>query len=100
MRYRIWDPEDHFYARQQMPEKVLDPNVPMREKTWGTVHDVLEDVGPGPERLILEFRYPHELGYEEESRNRGVPDYDVCQRPWSYTGRGRCRHYDAYGAQH
>lgn len=66
MRYRIWDPEDHFYARQQMPEKVLDPNVPMREKTWGTVHDVLEDVGPGPERLILEFRYPHELGYEEE----------------------------------
>ena len=33
MRYRIWDPEDHFYARQQMREKVLDPKVPMREKT-------------------------------------------------------------------
>jgi hypothetical protein len=66
LRYRIWDPEDHFYARQQMREKVLDPGVPMREKTWGTVHDILEDVGGGPDRLILEFRYPHELGYDEE----------------------------------
>ena len=35
MRYRIWDPEDHFYARQQMPEKVLDPKVPMKEKHGG-----------------------------------------------------------------
>ena len=65
MRYRIWDPEDHFYARQQMREKVLDPKVPMREKTWGTVHIVREDIGAGPDDLILEFRYPHELGYDE-----------------------------------
>ena len=49
MRYRIWDPEDHYYARQQMPKKVLDPTVPMREKTWGTVHVVLEDIGAGPD---------------------------------------------------
>ena len=65
MRYRIWDPEDHFYARQQNPDKVLDPSVPMREKTWGTVHHVLEGIGGGPDELILEFRYPHELGYDE-----------------------------------
>jgi hypothetical protein len=32
LRYRIWDSEDHFYARQQMREKVLDSGVPMREK--------------------------------------------------------------------
>ena len=24
LRYRIWDPEDHYYARQQMREKTLD----------------------------------------------------------------------------
>ena len=29
-------------------------------------HHVLEDIGPGPDELVLEFRYPHELGYEEE----------------------------------
>lgn len=66
MRYRIWDPEDHYFARQQMPEKAFDPGVPMREKTWGTVHLVREDIGPGPDDLVLEFRYPHELGYDEE----------------------------------
>lgn len=66
LRYRIWDPEDHFFARTRNPEKVLDSSVPLREKTWGTVHHVLEDVGPGPEELLLNFRYPHELGYEEE----------------------------------
>ena len=49
-----------------MREKTLDQSLPMRERTWGTVHHVLEDIGPGPDELVLEFRYPHELGYEEE----------------------------------
>lgn len=30
LRYRIWDPEDHYYARQQMREKTLDQSLPMR----------------------------------------------------------------------
>jgi len=66
LRYRIWDPDDHFYARQQNPGKVLDTTVSMREKTWGTVHFIREDVGAGPDDLILNFRYPQEMGYEEE----------------------------------
>lgn len=66
LRYRIWDPEDHFYARQQNREKTLDQSLPMRERTWGTVHHVLEDIGGGAEELILNFQYPHVLGYDEE----------------------------------
>ena len=66
MRYRIWDPEDHFYARQQNPDRIKDPGVPMREKNWGTVHFVLEDIGPGPDELVLNFQYPHVLGYDED----------------------------------
>lgn len=66
LRYRIWDPEDHFYARQQNPDKARDPAIPLHEKTWGTSHLVLEDIGAGPDPLILEFRYPHELGFLEE----------------------------------
>ena len=65
LRYRIWDPEDHFYARQQNVEKVLDPKVPMREKTWGTTHLVMEDVGLGASDLTLKFFYPDEFGYDE-----------------------------------
>lgn len=33
LRYKIWDPEDHFYARQQMRAKTLDASLPMRERT-------------------------------------------------------------------
>lgn len=65
LRYRIWDPEDHFYARHQNPEKVLNPLVPMREKTWGTSHLVMEDVGLGASELRLDFMYPSTLGFDE-----------------------------------
>lgn len=83
MRYRIWDPEDHFYARQQMPEKVLDPKVPMKEKTWGTVHIVREDIGAGPDDLVLNFRYPHELGYDESKVGT-----DACATMMCANGHG------------
>ncbi len=43
----------------------MDPNISLREKTWGTVHHVLEDIGAGPDELILNFRYPRELGLDE-----------------------------------
>lgn len=65
LRYRIWDPEDHYYARQQMRAKTLDQSLPMRERTWGTVHHIQEDIGLGVENIILNFRYPHEMGYDE-----------------------------------
>ena len=35
LRYKIWDKEDHYYARAMNPDYVLDPAVPNREKTWG-----------------------------------------------------------------
>jgi hypothetical protein len=66
LRYRIWDPEDHFYARNQNREKVLDASLPMRERTWGTTHVILEDIGAGADDLILNFEYPSTLGYEED----------------------------------
>ena len=56
----------HYYARQQNRARALDRSLPMRERTWGTSHHVKEDVGGGPDELILEFRYPRELGYQEE----------------------------------
>lgn len=82
-RYRIWDPEDHFYARQQNREKTLDASLPMRERTWGTNHVVLEDIGGGADDLVLEFRYPHELGYPEEKVGT-----DVCATMMCANGHG------------
>lgn len=64
LRYKVWDPEDHYHARALDPEYVLDPSVPVREKTWGVNHDILEDVGFGPERILLQFKKPSDLGFD------------------------------------
>ena len=46
LRYKIWDPEDHYFARAYPASYVVDPNVPMNQKTWGVDHYIMEDVGP------------------------------------------------------
>lgn len=65
LRYKIWDPEDHYHARALDPDYVLDPKVPNNQKTWGVDHDILEDVGFGPEKILLCFKRPCDLGYDE-----------------------------------
>ncbi|MCD8230497.1 MAG: phloretin hydrolase [Clostridiales bacterium] len=64
LRYKIWDPEDHYFARADRADYVTDPAVPMNEKTWGINHYIIEDVGPGPEFLKLCFKKPSDLGYD------------------------------------
>ena len=64
LRYKIWDPEDHYFARADRADYVCDPSVPMREKTWGVNHYIMEDVGPGPEFLKLCFKSPADFGYD------------------------------------
>lgn len=65
LRYKLWDPEDHYHARAMSPDYVLDPNVPNSQKTWGVDHDILEDIGFGPEKILLSFKRPADLGYDE-----------------------------------
>ena len=65
LRYKIWDPEDHYFARAYPASYVVNPNVPMNQKTWGVDHYIMEDVGPGPEFLKLCFKRPADFGYDE-----------------------------------
>ena len=64
LRYKIWDRDDHHYARAMNPKYVLDPEVPNHQKTWGVTHNILEDIGFGPEKLLLDFKKPSDLGYD------------------------------------
>lgn len=64
LRYKIWDPEDHYFAKADRADYVCDPNVPMNEKTWNVNHYIMEDVGPGPEFLKLCFKNPKDFGYD------------------------------------
>lgn len=65
-RYKIWNPEGHYYARTQDMQKAMSHNLPMRERTWGTSRDVKADMGNGPEDLVIEFKMPSEMGYDED----------------------------------
>ncbi len=64
LRYKIWDPEDHYFARADNAAYVVDPAVPMNEKTWGVNHYILEDIGNGPDFIRLCFKKPSDLGYD------------------------------------
>lgn len=65
LRYKIWDRDDHWYARADNPDYVKDPSVPLSQKTWGVNHEILEDIGLGADPLLLCFRRPADLGYDE-----------------------------------
>ena len=49
--------------QQEDRKKVLDPNVPIKEKIYGRTDHVVEDVGTGPEDIYIFFCAP-ELGFD------------------------------------
>lgn len=65
LRYKLWDHDDHYYARADRVDYVRDPKVPWRQKTWGVRHHVLEDIGFGPEEVTLCFKKPSDFGYDQ-----------------------------------
>ena len=42
LRYKIWDPEEHCFARADRVDYVCDPEAPMNQKTWGVSHYIIE----------------------------------------------------------
>lgn len=66
LRYKIWDPEDHIYARNMNRDRILDPNISILEKNWETSHDILEDIGFGDEKLTIHFKNPKYMGLDVE----------------------------------
>lgn len=85
LRYKIWDPEDHYFAKADNAAYVCDPAVPMNQKTWGVNHYIMEDVGPGPEFLKLCFKSPSDFGYDPS-----VVGSEKCQSMVCAIGEGTC----------
>jgi len=67
-RYSCWDPEDHFAVELASPadrNHILDPNVPLMEKTWGTGQFVTEAIGDAPaEPIHLHIKNSAALGFD------------------------------------
>lgn len=85
LRYKIWDPEDHYFARADKAAYVCDPVVPVVQKTWGVDHYIMEDIGYGPSFLHLQFKRPRDFGFDES-----VLGSATCQSLVCAIGAGDC----------
>ncbi|MBQ9837204.1 MAG: hypothetical protein IJO41_04340 [Oscillospiraceae bacterium] len=66
-RYIMWDPDDHYGIELSDEDRarVLDPNVPLMEKTWGTTQIVSEKMlDEPPETLKLHICDPATMGFD------------------------------------
>ncbi|MCU6760899.1 Uncharacterised protein [uncultured Roseburia sp.] len=64
LRYKIWDPEDHYKAETQNKVRALDLSLSYRERLWDTTHEITEDTGMGPDNIVINFKYPGDVGYD------------------------------------
>ncbi len=64
LRYKLWDHDDHYYARADKVDYVKNPDIPYHQKTWGVTHSIKEDIGAGPEEVKLCFKNPKDFGYD------------------------------------
>ena len=78
LRYKIWDPEDHYFARANNAAYVCDPSVPVSQKTWDVDHYIMEDIGFGPSFLHLQFKRPSDFGYDESLLGTAACQSLVC----------------------
>jgi len=68
LRYRIWYPPQHAGIMLSPIDRsrILDPQVPMREKNWGVVHYVTENCNCGMENVDIGFMSPEDMGFDME----------------------------------
>ncbi len=88
LRYTIWDREDHFSAESMQKEKGRDPMLSYKEKYWDTTHIVKEDVGMGPEDIIINFKNPGDLGFDTSKIGTEACSTIVCAHGMSHGAPG------------
>jgi hypothetical protein len=66
LRYRIWYPPQHggIMLSPEGRKRILDPNIPIREKNWGVTHHVTEDCNCGMENIDITFLSPKDFGFD------------------------------------
>lgn len=86
LRYKIWNKEDHYYARTQNRKKVLDPDLTLKEKLWDTTHEILEDTGMGPSPIVIHFKHPGDCGFDAEKIGTKACSTIICGKGY---GKGQ-----------
>ncbi len=77
LRYRIWYPPQHGGIMLSPTDRarILDPNIPNREKNWGVVHYVTENCDCGMENVDISFRSPADMGFDMARFNKVIATF-------------------------
>ena len=66
LRYKIWDPEEHYEAKSLNREQNLDSSLSYKERYWNTCQDVVEGfTGEPAPPLRMMFRNPADVGFSK-----------------------------------
>lgn len=79
LRYKIWDPKDHYLAHvtPQHLKHRLNSTLSWKERIWNTSDFVLENVGEGASALRISFRSPESFGFDMEKFKK-LPATAIC----------------------
>ncbi len=66
LRYAIWYPPGHvtIAVSDRDRAKLLDPSVPLEQKSQNVEHFVVEDVGGGLDDIVITFLDPASMGFD------------------------------------
>ena len=80
LRFKIWDPEDHYFTRNHNVARLTDASIPMNERLWGTTTTVLEDTSGNGHMLAadLHFMSPEQFGYDTSLVGSGKCQSLIC----------------------
>jgi len=72
IRYKIWNPQEHqdIYVLRSTLMHRLNMNLSFRERNWGTVDVVTENIGTGTIDICIQFLSPEEFGYDINKYNK------------------------------
>ena len=67
LRYKIWDPEDHYEAKSLNREQNLDSSLSYKQRYWNTCQDVVEGFFGKPTPPVrMKFLNPADVGFSKE----------------------------------
>lgn len=79
LRYKLWFPKMHYNVQYKYKGDFFDLNKTHYEKLCNSAHFVTEDIGTGPEKLVIKFMSPNDFGFDLSTKKN---DYGtaICAR--------------------
>lgn len=85
IRYQIWYPGMHYEAKADFNGHYEDESLSLRERLNHSIHYVVEDIGTGKEKVMLDFMSPEDFGFDKTKLKNDDSETIICARVGSPT---------------